>query len=454
MSDDNIKSNNYFTLQLFNSLGKKTTSLDLQKGQFVNIYLCGPTVYDHVHIGNLRPVIIFDILHRLLLDLKIKVNYIQNITDIDDKIIIRAQKENKSEREISNYYTQSYFDNLIHYNVLLPNSSPRVTDYISQIKKFINTLLEKKAAYEQDGEIIFRTEKNNDYGKLSGQNLTKLKTGVREISQVEKRDEKDFLLWKKTTQGVVWDSSWGEGRPGWHTECAVFINDFFQSRTIDIHGGGNDLLFPHHENERIQYLAHNNRELSHIWLHIAHIHWKEEKMSKSLGNVVSAEYFFQKYGANTFRYLILNTNYNQVIKFSEELINQAIDYIQKINNLNKKLKFYLHQKKITIVEQESKTKNEIIKSLLDNLNTVKTLYFLEQTIGCLNKIIDQNNDDNLQKTVADFYSTINLLGFKFDFAPYDLATKILIDEWQKLRKIGEYENADKIRKRLQELGIV
>jgi cysteinyl-tRNA synthetase len=194
MKDDNINSNNSFILQLFNSLGKKTTNLNLQSNQTVNIYLCGPTVYDHIHVGNLRPVIIFDILHRLLLNLGTKVNYIQNITDIDDKIITRAQKENKSEEEISDCYTKSYFDNLTRYNILLPNFSPKVTDYIPQIKKFINVLLEKKSAYEQKGEVLFRIRENEEYGILSGQDLTKLKSGIREINQVNKEDKKDFLL--------------------------------------------------------------------------------------------------------------------------------------------------------------------------------------------------------------------------------------------------------------------
>jgi cysteinyl-tRNA synthetase len=454
MEKDINKTKDFFTLRIYNSLGRLTADLNLHPNQAVNIYLCGPTVYDHIHIGNLRPVIIFDVLHRLLLNLKIKVNYIQNITDIDDKIITRAQKEKKSEKKISDYYTQAYFSNLLRYNILLPNSSPRVTDYIPQIEKFIDVLLEKKIAYQKNGEVMFRISGNKEYGRLSGQDLTKLRSGNREISQIDKEDDKDFLLWKKTTEGVTWNSPWGKGRPGWHTECSVFINDFFQGQTIDIHGGGNDLLFPHHENERIQYLAHNNRELSQVWLHIAHIHWKDEKMSKSLGNVISAENFAQNYDTNAFRYLVLNTHYNQVINLSDELINQATDYIQKIKNLNKKLKFYFYQKKLKIIEQENYIREKIINSLLDNLNTVKALYFLEQIITSLNKFIDQNDDVNLQKNVSDFYFVINILGFGFDFSPYDNSIEALINEWQKLRTNGEYEKADKVRSQLQKLEVI
>lgn len=203
MTRDINKTESFFTLKLYNSLGKVTTDLNLQPNQVVSIYLCGPTVYDHVHIGNLRSVIIFDVLHRLLLNLKIKVNYIQNITDIDDKIIIRAQKEQKSEKEISQYYTKSYFDNLTRYNILFPNFLPQVTDYIPQIKNFISILLEKKNAYEQKGEVIFRVVENKEYGKLSGQNLAKLRSGIREINQTDKEDSKDFSLWKKTSVGAT-----------------------------------------------------------------------------------------------------------------------------------------------------------------------------------------------------------------------------------------------------------
>ena len=180
-------------LQLFNSLEKKVAKLDLQPGQIINIYLCGPTVYDYIHIGNLRPAIIFDVLHRLLLHLDVKVNYVQNITDIDDKIIAKAQKEKKNEKEVSDYYAQSYFANLARYNVLLPNYSPMVTNYISQVQEFIKSLLEKGVAYQQSGEVFFEVGKNQEYGKLSGQDLEKLKTGSEKISQ-NKKDGKDFAL--------------------------------------------------------------------------------------------------------------------------------------------------------------------------------------------------------------------------------------------------------------------
>ena len=190
-------------LQLFNSLENRITKIGLQPGQTITIYLCGPTVYDHIHVGNLRSVIIFDVLHRLLLSLDLKVNYIQNITDIDDKIIAKAQKERKSEKSISQHYTKAYFDNLIRYNILFPTHLPKVTNYIPQIQEFISTLLEKGVAYQQQGEILFGVEKSKEYGKLSGQNLEKLKVNVRGTNQTNKENNKDFVLWKKTTEGIT-----------------------------------------------------------------------------------------------------------------------------------------------------------------------------------------------------------------------------------------------------------
>jgi len=193
-------------LKLFNSLENRITKLELQPSQAITIYLCGPTVYDHIHLGNLRPVIIFDVLHRLLLHLRVKVNYVQNITDIDDKIIAKAQKEGKSEKEISDFYTQAYFANLVRYNILFPTCSPRVTDYVSQVQVFIKSLLEKSSAYQQEEEIFFNVEKSKEYGKLSKQNLEKLKVNVRGITQTNKGNNKDFVLWKKTTEGTTWES--------------------------------------------------------------------------------------------------------------------------------------------------------------------------------------------------------------------------------------------------------
>ncbi|KLL02344.1 MAG: cysteinyl-tRNA synthetase [Mycoplasmataceae bacterium RC_NB112A] len=443
-------------LHLFNSLQKKITKLNLQTGQIINIYLCGPTVYDHIHLGNLRPVIIFDILHRLLLHLNIKVNYIQNITDIDDKIITKAQKERKNEKTVSQHYTKAYLTNLVNYKVLLPTSLPRVTDFIIPIQNFITELEKKGAAYSRTGGVFFRIENYPEYGRLSGQNLTKLKENTREtIAQNNKESKHDFALWKKTKNGLVWNSPWGEGRPGWHTECAVFIQEFFAAKTIDIHGGGNDLLFPHHENERIQYLAHNNRELSKVWLHVAHLHWKKQKMSKSLGNVILAKNFAQKYGTNVLRYLILSSPYRQVINLSEDLIQQAINYLKKIENLLKRLNFYLYTGKIGVEKKPSHSNQNVINCLLNDLDTPQVLFWLEKIRVVLNKKITQKeNNLDFKNTLADLFFIFDLCGFNFEMQPYNLKTKLLIQKWQKLVQNKQYLQADQVRNELIKNNII
>ena len=443
----------YPVLKIFNS--KRIDDLKLISGSTINLYLCGPTVYDHVHIGNLRSVIVFDVIHRILLHLGCRVNYVHNLTDVDDKIIQKAQKNKTSEGEITKYYIEAYLQNLTDYNILSPTSTPRATDYIALMQDFVRILLQKKVAYQQGENILFRLDNQFQYGQISKQKIDRLRGGVRQIVQVEKDNPKDFVLWKNTQQGVNWSSPWGEGRPGWHTECAVFIHQLFQAKTIDIHGGGIDLIFPHHENERIQYLAVNKKELSKIWLHVGHLHWKEEKMSKSLKNTLLAKDFFSKYGANVLRYLFLNSHYNQTINLDQQLIQQGLDYIQKIKNFLKRLRFYMFIKKLNLIEEEIKAKDEIIQNLLNNLNTIKILYFLDQITQSLNKMIDQGKQNkDFLISVNDFYFILDILGFKFSLPSYNLETQKLIKKWEGLKKNQQYSEADKIRSQLQEMDII
>ncbi|RHZ37123.1 cysteine--tRNA ligase [endosymbiont GvMRE of Glomus versiforme] len=450
-------------LYLFNSLTNQNDYLTLEPQQTVSIYLCGPTVYDHIHIGNLRPIIVFDVLHRFLLHCGYGVKYVHNLTDIDDKIIQKAQKEKKSELIVTQHYIKVYFQNLYNYNIIKPTFTPKVTDYVSQIQKFIDNLIKKKHAYRQENNILFRTKNNSEYGQLSKQKAEKLQSGEtrqnsREIIKIDKETFQDFVLWKNTNQGTNWYSPWGHGRPGWHTECVVFIQELF-GKTIDIHGGGQDLLFPHHENERIQYLAANNQELSKIWLHIGHLHWDQEKMSKSLGNVILAKHFYQKYGPNVLRYLFLNSHYNQVINFNEKLLQQAQDYAQKTKNLLKRLKLYFYWKKINIDKQKNNKNNllyqETIQALGDNLNTIKVINYLDEIICRLNKELDEKKATGIIKSLAAIlYFILDILGFKFELVSYDWQICYLLDKWQKLRQNKQFSEADQIRKQLQEKDII
>jgi len=440
-------------LKLFNTLGKKKTIIKLKKKE-IKIYLCGPTVYDNIHIGNLRSIFIFDIINRTLNKLKIKKKYVQNITDIDDKIILKAKKLKKKEKEISEIYTKKYFDNLLRYNVLIPDYFPKVTSNIEEIKKFIEKITKKKKTYYTNEELVFNIQKESKYGELSGQNLKMLFFSKEKIKN--KKNYKDFSLWKKTKLGINWDSQWGRGRPGWHTECATFIKKIFDNKTIDIHGGGNDLIFPHHENERIQYLSINKkREISKIWLHVSHVKYNKEKMSKSLGNIIDAKKFYKNFGSNVLRYIFFNTHYKQVININEELIKQNCLYIDKISSFLNKLKFFLYDNNI-FFEKNTSNNKEIINEILNNINTTKIIYLLQKIIKKLNKLINEKkiNKKEIIKNIKDLNLIFYILGFKFDLEEYNFSDKLLIKKWKKLKKEKKYVKSDEIREELKSKKIL
>lgn len=447
-------------LKLFNSLTRSWSVINLIKEKRLNIYLCGPTVYDHVHVGNLRSIIIFDLLGRLLRYLEIGVDYVNNITDIDDKIIDKSKKLEKSEEQIADKYTKAFFSVLSLFNVDTDKTIfPQVTNYLEEIKAFIEKMEKKGLTYEKNGDVLFCLERVSElnYGKLSNQKIEKLQrknTHLQKPSNVN-----DFVLWKKTKEGKKWDSRWGQGRPGWHTECVVFIDKLFQHQTINIHGGGVDLLFPHHENERIQFLSTNDRELSDIWLHIAHIFWEKEKMSKSLGNVVYAKDFYEKYGSNALRYIIFSSHYQQTINLSDSLINNSLNYLERLLRFLKRLKLSCYLKKIKIEKEEVTTKKSsdiresVIISLLDNLDTAKVFFYLEKLVVFLNKETSkQNVNFNLFfSAVSDFFWVLNLLGLDFPISleeEYSTREKFLIDNWVYFRERRKFLEADSLRNEL------
>lgn len=471
-------------LVLFNSLTKKEDELDLTEKKKITIYLCGPTVYDHLHVGNMRSIILFDLLRRLLESLGKEIEYVNNITDIDDKIINKSKELGKSEREVADGYVDAFFLVLSCFNIKTERTTfVRVTDYLEEIKIFIKRLEEKGITYEDNGDILFNLKKTDEweYGKLSGQkiaNLQQKNTNLKKPSRVY-----DFALWKKTTEGKKWESEWGLGRPGWHTECVVFIDKIFNHRTIDIHGGGIDLQFPHHENERVQYLVANGRELSNIWLHIAHIHWKKEKMSKSLGNVIYAKDFHRKYGANVLRYIIFSSHYKQTINLNDSLINNSLNYLKRLVKLLKRLKVFcylnaikLKEIKKTLVFEEKNEKKEsfygfngdfrdsVINVLLKDLDTAGVFFYLEKLVVFLNKKINNkkyvNNGEEGKEfllVIYDYIWLLDLLGMSFSIsleAEYSEQEKSLIDNWIILMKEKRFLEADKYRNELIKGGVL
>ena len=303
-------------MKIYNSLTNKIEDFKPIKENEVTMYVCGPTVYNYVHIGNMRPVITFDMVYKYFKYLGYKVNYASNFTDINPKIITMAKELGITEREVANKFIEAYLNDLKNYNCSDIDERPTVIDHLDDIFNFITKLIEKDYAYVKDGDVYFRVSKIKDYGILSNQNISELEAGSRVDIDDKKEDPLDFALWRKTDEGEQFDSPWGKGIPGWHTECVVMINSIF-GKKIDIHGGGVDLKFPHHENEIAQSMALNENHLANYWMHNGHINVDGEKMSKSLGNFILAKDFLKMHNANLIKIALFKTHYRLPLNFND-----------------------------------------------------------------------------------------------------------------------------------------
>ena len=321
-------------IRFYNSLSGKIEEFKPIKEKEVSIYVCGPTVYNDPHIGNMRPVVFFDTFRKFLEEVGYSVKYVSNYTDVDDKIIKKAIEEKKTEKEITTFYIAEYEKCLEDLNVAKAYENPKVTDYMNSIISYINGLVEKGAAYVNDGEVFFNVAQDEKYGELSKINIEDLISGARIEQNSKKQNPLDFLLWKNTDEGIKWESPWCLGRPGWHTECCVMIDTIFKGM-IDIHGGGIDLKFPHHENEIAQAEAMHHNHIANYWLHTAMMDIKGQKMSKSLGNVILAKDAIKEYGADTIRLLLLNCDYRSVLNFSDDTVKDASSIVTKLASVYK-----------------------------------------------------------------------------------------------------------------------
>ncbi len=349
----------------------------------LTLYVCGPTVYSDPHIGNMRPIIIFDILNRVF-SLNGNVNFVHNITDVDDKIIAKAKKLNISETEISNKYTQKYLDLLKKLNIKMPNHMPKVTENIDGIIEFINKLIEKKFAYVSNGSVYFSVDGYKNYGKLLQTDLSQFDDFEKNL---EKKNNQDFALWKKTSEGIKWKSPWSEGRPGWHTECAFFIEKYFGNNGVDVHGGGIDLKFPHHINEMAQYetcCSLNNT--AKVWRYIGHVDFENEKMSKSLGNTILAKDFIDKYGSDVLRMLMIQTSPLNPINANSNSISNSIKLVEKIKNSLIKSMLNL-AKNFNYELNTSNPSKEFIEILEDDLNITNGITFILDQVKIINSNI-------------------------------------------------------------------
>lgn len=409
------------------------------------IYLCGPTVYDKVHIGNMRPIVTFDLILRGYKHLyPNQYVFIHNITDIDDKIINQAQKLKMSESEISTQYFLFYKEMLKEYNVQTIDKMPKVTEHIDEIASFIQDILNNNNGYEINKSIYFDTSKFPQYGSVSNINLEKLQNQKTH----EQKNDFDFVLWKNKKEGMTWETSIGNGRPGWHTECAVFVNHYTKGQSLEIHGGGIDLKFPHHENENIQYIAVNNKPITTQWLHTGTININNQKMSKSLGNIIKADQFLSLYphGADLFRLLIMTSNINAEIEINDTVLQPLIKKIHQLDKIMNYLKLNESQLEISYDQNQSEIYNNIAQEVIK--------YSFAQISKNLNKLIKQFNESKNIIYAQEIYSYLKFLGFNLANKTIDKELINLYHEYKTLLSKKEYDKSDEIRKKLLKHNLI
>lgn len=447
-------------MRLFNTLtNKKEEFKPIEEGK-VSIYICGPTVYNHAHIGNTRPMIVFDVLRRTFEYLGNDVTFVSNYTDVDDKIIKAAKAEGITEKELTDKYIKAYEDVRAGLNIEDPTYKPRVTETMPEIIDFIQALIDKGYAYEVDGDVYFRVTKVKDYGMLSGIKVEDLIAGAsdRTLSVDDKKKESttDFALWKKTNEGIQFDTPWSKGRPGWHTECVVMINKLFKDGKIDIHGGGQDLKFPHHENEIAQSMAYNGHPIANYWMHNQMINIDGEKMSKSLGNVLWAKDLIVEFGCNVFKWLMLSTHYRNPLNMTDDVIAGVRKEVSKVENATKNASLYLQVNHVLAHDYKKGTVDAMVNALEDDLNTSLALTQVLDQVKVLNQVMRVREKDN--DVIATEYATLvkmgDVLGFLFEGTKLSEEDIALYEQWNAYKKEKNFDEADRVRKELTERGIL
>lgn len=447
-------------MRLFNTLtNKKEEFKPIEEGK-VSIYICGPTVYNHAHIGNTRPMIVFDVLRRTFEYLGNDVTFVSNYTDVDDKIIKAAKAEDITEKELTDKYIKAYEDVRAGLNIEDPTYKPRVTETMPEIINFIQALIDKGYAYEVDGDVYFHVTKVKEYGMLSGIKVEDLIAGAsdRTLSVDDKKKESttDFALWKKTNEGIQFDTPWSKGRPGWHTECVVMINKLFKDGKIDIHGGGQDLKFPHHENEIAQSMAYNGHPIANYWMHNQMINIDGEKMSKSLGNVLWAKDLIVEFGCNVFKWLMLSTHYRNPLNMTDDVIAGVRKEASKVENATKNASLYLQVNHVPAHDYKKETVDAMVNALEDDLNTSLALTQVLDQVKVLNQVMRVREKDN--DVIATEYATLvkmgDVLGFLFEGTKLSEEDIALYEQWNAYKKEKNFDEADRVRKELTERGIL
>ena len=452
-------------MKVYNTLTRKKEELvPITPGE-IKMYACGPTVYNYIHIGNARPLCIFDILRRYLEYRGYNVKFVQNFTDIDDKIIRRANEEHVDFSEISERYIKEFWTDADGLNVRHATINPKATENIDAIIQIISTLIEKGYAYEAQGDVYFSTEKFKDYGKLSHQPLEDLEAGARIMVGEVKREPMDFAVWKAAKPGEpAWDSPWGKGRPGWHIECSA-MNWRYLGDTIDIHCGGQDLIFPHHENEIAQSECFTGKPFAHYWMHNGYINVDNVKMSKSLGNFFTVRDVAEKYGYEPIRYLLISAQYRSPINYSTDIIEQCIAALNRLYTCRDSLDFELknaadaeHDGDKAIIAGFDKYREQFISAMDDDLNTADAIASIFELVRDINtNVVGKTPSKALvEGAIAMFDELTGVLGLVYNRKTETLDSDVeaLIEARTNARKEKNWAEADRIRDQLKEMGIV
>lgn len=452
-------------MKVYNTLTREKEELvPITPGE-IKMYACGPTVYNYIHIGNARPLCIFDILRRYLEYRGFDVKFVQNFTDIDDKIIKRANEENVEFSEISERYIEEFWTDAKGLNVRPATVHPKATENIDNIIHIISTLIEKGYAYEAQGDVYFSTQKFKEYGKLSHQPLEDLEAGARIMVGEVKREPMDFAVWKAAKPGEPsWDSPWGKGRPGWHIECSA-MNWRYLGDTIDIHCGGQDLIFPHHENEIAQSECFTGKPFSHYWMHNGYINVDNVKMSKSLGNFFTVRDVAEKYGYEPIRYLLISAQYRSPINYSTDIIEQCIAALNRLYTCRDSLDFELknaadaeHDGDKAVIDGFDKYREQFIAAMDDDLNTADAIAAIFELVRDINtNVVGKAPSKTLvEAAIAIFDELTDVLGLVYNRKTETLDSDIeaLIEARTNARKEKNWAEADRIRDELKAMGIV
>jgi cysteinyl-tRNA synthetase len=440
-------------LRLYNTLSRKVEELNPQNNS-VGIYVCGVTVYDDSHIGHARTVIVFDVLRRYLISNGYKVSFVQNFTDVDDKIINRAKAEGKKAEEISEKYIENYYRDFGGLNVLKADHQPKATEHIKEMIELISGLIEKKHAYLTLNGVYFRVRSFPGYGKLSKKPVEELESGARIEVDPAKEDPLDFALWKFSSEDPTWESPWGKGRPGWHIECSAMSLKYLGS-TFEIHGGGHDLVFPHHENEIAQSESYTGQEFAKIWMHSGMVTIDSQKMSKSLGNIVVIDKALKRWGMNSLRLYCISVHYSKPLDYTDELLQESVQRWRQIETCVYELRSAAGKGDLEAAGRMSDESAKAFEAAMDeDMNTALALTELMKFVASINQLAAA---DSLSRQMADRLLTalqkmMEVIGLRVVEADWAEKGEIdeLIKERGRLREAKKFREADELRKKLLE----